>query len=47
MTLKHLVTAAVFTAISSSGFADGLDPTEAKIVEIVDAQAEEAIEFLE
>ncbi|MEA3277774.1 MAG: M20/M25/M40 family metallo-hydrolase, partial [Pseudomonadota bacterium] len=43
---QSLVLITLLFAIPGIGFAGGLDPTEAKIVEIIDSQAEEAIGFL-
>ncbi len=44
---KSLALTALLLIVPGFAHASGLDPTEAKIVEIVDSQADEAIDFLE
>ena len=44
--LKSLVLFVFVLSLPGVGSAAGLDPTEAKILEIIDSQAEEAVEFL-
>ena len=43
---KSVLLAVFLLSVPVASLAAGLDPTEAKIVEIVDSQADEAVEFL-